>query len=144
MPIPTESIGSIPRSRELLTAMGDHAAGRITDAQLEAAQHEALKDTIARLEETGSPVLTDGEQMKPSFATYPLAGLHKLAFDGVTIPFADGHTRQPPRLSGWSVCLWRACSRLFGGGAEVHEASGEAGCDFGLGAEPVVSRAGPA
>ena len=50
MPIPTESIGSIPRSRELLTAMGDHAAGRITDAQLEAAQHEALKDTIARLE----------------------------------------------------------------------------------------------
>ncbi|HEX8895787.1 MAG TPA: cobalamin-independent methionine synthase II family protein [Terriglobales bacterium] len=99
MPIPTESIGSIPRSRELLTAMGDHAAGRITNAQLEAAQHEALKDTIARLEQTGSPVLTDGEQTKPSFATYPLAGLRNLAPDGVAIPFADGHTRQLPRLS---------------------------------------------
>ena len=47
MPIPTESSGSILHSRELLTAMGDHAAGRITDAQLEAAQHEALKATIA-------------------------------------------------------------------------------------------------
>ena len=52
-----------------------------------------------RLEQTGSPVLTDGEQTKPSFATYPLAGLRNLAPDGVTIPFADGHTRQLPRLS---------------------------------------------
>jgi hypothetical protein len=43
MPIPTESSGSILHSRELLTAMGDHAAGRITDAQLEAAQREALR-----------------------------------------------------------------------------------------------------
>jgi 5-methyltetrahydropteroyltriglutamate--homocysteine methyltransferase len=99
MPIATESIGSIPRSPPLLTAMQDHAAGRITDAQLQAAQHEALKDTIVRLEQTGSPVLTDGEQTKPSFATYPLAGLRNLAPDGVTIPFADGHTRQLPRLS---------------------------------------------
>ena len=99
MPIPTESIGSIPRSRELLVAMQEHAAGRISDEQLQAAQAEGLGDTIARLEQTGSPVLTDGEQTKPSFATYPLAGLRNLAPDGVTIPFADGHTRQLPRLA---------------------------------------------
>jgi len=99
MPIPTESIGSIPRSRELLTAMQEHAAGHLSDAQLQAAQSEALRDTITRLEQTGSPVLTDGEQTKPSFATYPLVGLRNLASDGVTIPFADGHTRQLPRLS---------------------------------------------
>jgi len=42
---------------------------------------------------------TDGEQGKPSFATYPLAGLEALAPDGVVIPFADGHTRQLPRLT---------------------------------------------
>ena len=41
-------------------------------------------------------MVTDGEQSKPSFATYPLTGL-ELAPDGVTIPFADGHTRQLPR-----------------------------------------------
>ena len=51
------------------------------------------------MEETGSPVITDGEQTKPSFATYPLAGLHNLAADGVVIPFADGHTRQLPKLT---------------------------------------------
>ncbi len=50
-------------------------------------------------EQTGSPVVTDGEQTKPSFATYPLSGLTNLASDGVVIPFADGHTRQLPRLA---------------------------------------------
>jgi len=44
-------------------------------------------------------VLTDGEQTKPSFATYPLSGLTNLASDGVVIPFADGHQRQLPRLT---------------------------------------------
>lgn len=46
----------------------------------------ALRETIAEFEATGSPVITDGEQTKPSFATYPLAGLANLAADGVVIP----------------------------------------------------------
>jgi 5-methyltetrahydropteroyltriglutamate--homocysteine methyltransferase len=78
--------------------MIDHTAGRISRAQLHAAEETALRDTIARLEETGSPILTDGEQTKPSFATCPFAGLTNLAPDGPTIAFADGHTRQLPRL----------------------------------------------
>jgi 5-methyltetrahydropteroyltriglutamate--homocysteine methyltransferase len=44
-------------------------------------------------------VITDGEQSKPSFVTYPIHGLEALAPDGVTIPFADGHTRRLPRLT---------------------------------------------
>jgi 5-methyltetrahydropteroyltriglutamate--homocysteine methyltransferase len=44
-------------------------------------------------------VITDGEQAKPSFATYPLDGATNLAPDGVVIPFADGHSRQLPRLT---------------------------------------------
>ena len=98
MPIPTEPIGSIPRPAELLAAMRDRAAGKISEEQLNAAEERALKDTIRRVEETGSPIVTDGEQTKPSFATYPLVG-NSLAADGVTIPFADGHTRQLPRLT---------------------------------------------
>jgi len=99
MPIPTEPIGSIPRSAQLLAAMADRQANRISLQQLQTAQDEALRDTILRLEQTGSPVISDGEQTKPSFATYPLAGLSNLAPDGVVIPFADGHTRQLPCLS---------------------------------------------
>lgn len=99
MPIPTEPIGSIPRSQELLEALRAHAARQISDEQFHAAEEAALRDTINHLEATGSPVITDGEQTKPSFATYPLSGLENLAADGVTIPFADGHTRELPRLT---------------------------------------------
>jgi 5-methyltetrahydropteroyltriglutamate--homocysteine methyltransferase len=99
MAIPTEPIGSIPRTPELLAAMQSNAAGQISDDQLQVSRDVALRDTIRRLEETGSPVISDGEQTKPSCATYPLTGLSNLALDGVLIPFADGHTRQLPKLT---------------------------------------------
>ncbi|MFZ5875820.1 MAG: cobalamin-independent methionine synthase II family protein [Nitrospirota bacterium] len=99
MPIPTEPIGSIPRPRALMEGVQAFTAGRITQKELDALYDAALRDTISRFEATGSPVITDGEQTKPSFATYPIAGLTTLAADGVTIPFADGHTRQLPRLT---------------------------------------------
>src|SRR5271154_4435475 len=98
MEILTEPIGSIPRSPELLRAVAASQAQQISPAMLESAYSEALRDTIQRFEQTGSQVITDGEQTKPSFATYPLSGLN-LASDGVTIPFADGHVRQLPRLT---------------------------------------------
>ena len=99
MPIPTEPIGSIPRAPSLIQAMGDFRAGRLTQERMDALYTDALRDTIRRFEETGSPVIADGEQTKPSFATYPLEGAHNLAGDGVAIPFKDGHTRQLPRLT---------------------------------------------
>jgi 5-methyltetrahydropteroyltriglutamate--homocysteine methyltransferase len=92
--IPTEPIGSIPRPAELIAAFGDKAA-----SEFDRIAERALLDTIRRFAETGSPVITDGEQTKPSFATYPLDGLTNLASDGVVIPFADAHTRQLPRLT---------------------------------------------
>src|ERR1700677_856154 len=100
MTIPTEPIGSIPRPSALLAAMAGHARGEVSDAALAAAQDEAILDTIRRFEETGSPVITDGEQSKPSFVTYPIAGLTSLGPDGIVIPFADGHQRQLPVLTG--------------------------------------------
>ena len=99
MPIATGPIGSIPRSQRLLRAMEAHLAGRLANEQLKTVQDEALRETIEQLEQTGSPVLSDGEQTKPSFVTYPLSGLRNLAPDGLIIPFADGHTRQLPRLT---------------------------------------------
>jgi 5-methyltetrahydropteroyltriglutamate--homocysteine methyltransferase len=98
MPIPTEPIGSIPRPAELIEGARDFASGRIPRAELDALYDRALRDTIRRLEETGSPVISDGEQTKPSFVTYPIHGLATIAPGGVTITFADGHERQLPRL----------------------------------------------
>jgi 5-methyltetrahydropteroyltriglutamate--homocysteine methyltransferase len=97
--LPTEPIGSLPRPPALLEAIRAHDTGHLDAARLEAAYDSAVKETITRLEALGSPVVVDGEQRKASFATYPLEGLQNMTSDGVTIPFADGHTRQLPRLA---------------------------------------------
>ncbi|HET8525684.1 MAG TPA: cobalamin-independent methionine synthase II family protein [Actinomycetota bacterium] len=97
--IPTEPIGSIPRPKSLIDGTAAFANGSISHEELRALQDDALADTIERFEETGSPVISDGEQTKSSFVTYPLDGVTNLAPDGVVIPFADGHTRQLPAIT---------------------------------------------
>jgi len=99
MNIPSEPIGSIPRPIELILGMKANAEGQMNDKDLDHLFEAALTDTIKRFEETGSPVITDGEQTKPSFATYPISGMARLDPNGVVIPFADGHTRQLPRIT---------------------------------------------
>lgn len=100
MKIPTEPIGSIPRPAYLIDAMGAFAKGQIKENELSSLTEKAIKETLSAFEKTGSPVVTDGEQSKPSFVTYPIHGMKQLAAGGVVIPFADGHTRQLPKLTG--------------------------------------------
>lgn len=108
MPIPTEPVGSLPRTAKLQAAFADYDAGKITHEQLTREQDEACLDSIARMEATGSPIVCDGEQRESSFATYPLTdtlagtGLaDNLAGDGQYFAiFDDGHHRQLPRLTG--------------------------------------------
>ncbi|WP_331720962.1 cobalamin-independent methionine synthase II family protein (plasmid) [Streptomyces sp. NBC_01178] len=99
MTIATEPIGSLPRSATLMHALTAHAQGTLDDRDLAKQQEQAVADTLAQLERVGSPVLVDGEQSKPSFATYPVTGLDTLSPDGAVIPFADGHTRQLPSIT---------------------------------------------
>jgi 5-methyltetrahydropteroyltriglutamate--homocysteine methyltransferase len=98
LPIPTESIGSIPRPQELITAIRDGISG--TDPCLDPLYDAAVRQTIDELEGTGSPVVTDGEQRKyHNFWTYSVEGLPNSAPDGFAIPFAAGHVRRMPRLT---------------------------------------------
>ncbi|MDB5750926.1 MAG: 5-methyltetrahydropteroyltriglutamate--homocysteine methyltransferase [Ramlibacter sp.] len=97
MTIPTEPIGSIPRPLALLQAI--ERAGNDEDASLTGMYEQAVQDTLRRFEETGSPVVTDGEQRKyHNFWTYCVHGLRNTAPDGFAIPFAAGHVRRMPRL----------------------------------------------
>jgi len=99
MTIPTEPIGSIPRPRALIEAVAA-SGGNIDDPRLEPMFDEAIRDTIARFQETGSPVVSDGEQRKyHNFWDYCVHGLPNVASDGFKIPFAAGHTRRMPRLT---------------------------------------------
>ncbi|MEO6392125.1 MAG: cobalamin-independent methionine synthase II family protein [Pyrinomonadaceae bacterium] len=97
MTIPTEPIGSIPRPLELLNAL---KADDSSEPALEKLYDVAIRDTIDRFEETGSPVITDGEQRKyHNFWTYSVHGLPNTAPDGFKIPFSAGHIRRMPRLT---------------------------------------------
>lgn len=108
MSMPTEPVGSLPRPSRLQAAYADYDAGKISLEQLETEQDEACRDSIERMEATGSPIVCDGEQRASSFATYPLTdtlagtGLaDNLAADGQYFAiFEDGHHRQLPRLTG--------------------------------------------
>ncbi len=107
--IPTEPVGSLPRPSWLQQAYAQYDAGQITREQLETEQDRAVKDSIEHQEQTGTPIISDGEQRWSSFATYAIAdtlagtGLaDHLAGDGgqYFAIFADGHNRQLPRLTG--------------------------------------------
>ena len=107
MPIPTELVGSLPRPMKLQEAYADYDEGKIDFAALQAEQDKAAEDSIKRLEATGEPIVTDGEQRESSFATYNLTdtlagtGLADgLAGDGQFFAiFDDGHHRQLPRIA---------------------------------------------
>lgn len=106
--IPTEPVGSLPRPAKLQAAYAAYDAGTIERGELEAEQEAAAADSIRRMEATGSPIVSDGEQRWSSFATYPitdtLAGTglaRNLGGGGQYFAiFADGHNRQLPRLTG--------------------------------------------
>jgi len=108
MPIPTETVGSLPRPMKLQEAYQAYDDGKITFEDLQVEQEKAAKDSIHRLEQTGETYVNDGEQRESSFATYPLTdtlagtGLaDNLAGDGQYFAiFDDGHRRQLPRLTG--------------------------------------------
>ena len=103
--LPTENVGSLPRPQKLQEAYAkfDETGEK---AELEALQDAAAKDSVERLEATGSPCVTDGEQRWSSFATYPIAdslaggGLAPMLAPGGQFfaIFADGHGRQLPKL----------------------------------------------
>ena len=96
--IPTEPIGSIPRPPGLVDAIIKRGGN---DPSLQPLFDDAIRDTVARFEATGSPVISDGEQRKyHNFWTYSVQGLANTAADGFKIPFVAGHTRRMPRLTG--------------------------------------------
>jgi methionine synthase II (cobalamin-independent) len=91
----------------LQQAYADYDEGKISFDDLQAVQDAAAEDSIKRLEATGEPIVTDGEQRESSFATYNLTdtlagtGLADgLAGDGQFFAiFDDGHNRQLPRIT---------------------------------------------
>ncbi|HYG77041.1 MAG TPA: 5-methyltetrahydropteroyltriglutamate--homocysteine methyltransferase [Planctomycetota bacterium] len=98
MKIPTEPIGSIPRPLVLLNEIA--RLGNAHHRELSQLYDSAVQDTLKRFEETGSPVVTDGEQRKyHNFWTYSIDGASNMDPNGFKIPFCAGHIRRMPKLN---------------------------------------------
>ncbi|MEJ6489495.1 hypothetical protein PQI23_07160 [Leucobacter sp. USCH14] len=99
--LPTEAVGSLPRPARLQRSVLDAEAGLVDAETLRGEQDRAVRDTLARFAETGSPLVSDGEQRRQSFSSYPLG----TSFAGdvregpVFAVFADGHHRVIPSLA---------------------------------------------
>ena len=137
--LPTEPIGSIPRPKALQDGMQAAAAGRISEGELEALFDDAVRDTLRRFEETGSPVVTDGEQRKPSFATYPIAGLTDLAPGRRDDPLRGRSHAPAAGPHGRSVQLRDEGVVVPRCGPRADHRPAQAGSHLGVGAQPPVS-----
>jgi hypothetical protein len=127
-----------PRPHELIEALGRLSTGRLKQSEYEQVLDAAVLDTIRRFEKTGSPVITDGEQAKPSFATYPLTGVSSLAADGVTIPIRRRAHASASQAHRRAVPVWDLRRDLPEECDAADTPSGEAGCHLRFGFEPAV------
>lgn len=96
--LPTEQVGSLPRTARLQRVVLDAEIGQASGEELLAEQDAAVRDTIERLARTGSPIISDGEQRRQSFSSYPL-GTDEVEAGPVFAVFADGHHRVVPSLA---------------------------------------------
>ena len=60
-PYRADHVGSLLRPPALLRARDEHAAGRIGDDELRAAEDDAIRDVVRMQEEIGLRSATDGE-----------------------------------------------------------------------------------
>jgi methionine synthase II (cobalamin-independent) len=54
------------RDTDLQKAIADYDAGKLSVEDFRKAQDKAVEDSVKRLEETGEPAVTDGEQRASS------------------------------------------------------------------------------
>ncbi|MBB5173365.1 cobalamin-independent methionine synthase II family protein [Texcoconibacillus texcoconensis] len=66
----TTTVGSWPRSREVLNGLRDKRAGRITEEQFNEIADQAVVECIKHQEASGIDMITDGEQRRDNFISF--------------------------------------------------------------------------
>src|SRR5205807_7077854 len=91
-PFRADHVGSLLRPPELLKARENHAAGRIDDAELRAAEDAAIRDVVELQRDVGLRTATDGEFRRASWHMdfiYSLDGISKAPGD-LKVQFHNG------------------------------------------------------
>jgi 5-methyltetrahydropteroyltriglutamate--homocysteine methyltransferase len=91
-PFRADHVGSLLRPPELLRAREDHAAGRIEDDELRAAEDAAIRDVVAMQRDVGLRTVTDGEFRRASWHMdfiYSLDGVSKVMDETLHVQFRN-------------------------------------------------------
>lgn len=67
---PTTTVGSFPRSREVLKAAAAKRRGETTDAEFQQTADQAVLDVLKLQVEAGIDIVTDGEQRRDNFYSF--------------------------------------------------------------------------
>jgi 5-methyltetrahydropteroyltriglutamate--homocysteine methyltransferase len=91
-PFRADHVGSLLRPPELLRAREDHAAGRIDDDELRAAEDAAIRDVVKLQRDVGLRTVTDGEFRRASWHMdfiYSLDGVSKVMDETLHVQFRN-------------------------------------------------------
>src|SRR4051812_40076472 len=90
-PFRADHVGSLLRPSALLQAREQHAAGKIGDDELRAAEDDAIREVVEMQSEVGLRTATDGEFRRASWHmdfSYSLGGISH-ATDNITVKFRN-------------------------------------------------------
>jgi 5-methyltetrahydropteroyltriglutamate--homocysteine methyltransferase len=85
-------VGSLLRPAELLSARGDHEAGRIDADALRGIEDDAIRDVVKMQEDVGLQSATDGEFRRTSWHMdfiYQLGGVEQVAGESLHVQFKN-------------------------------------------------------
>ncbi len=91
----TTSVGSFPKPPELLKARTEHAAGRLSDADLAALERQATEQWIRFQESIGIDLLVDGEMYRGDMATFFAEEMQGFEIGGLVRSYGNRFYRKP-------------------------------------------------
>ena len=90
-PFRAEHVGSLLRPKELTTAFRQHNAGEIDDDAFTEIQDKAIADVVARQQDAGLGVVTDGEFRRGSYWGHVIGPVTGLSVREAEFKFHDDH-----------------------------------------------------
>ena len=116
--LPTTSVGSLPKPKEVMEARQKLLAGKLTKKDLRPLEERATRFWIKTQEEIGIDVLVDGEMYRGDMATYFAENLDGFKISGLVRSYGNRYYRKPI-ISGkikWrgpiTVDMWKFAQSL--------------------------------
>jgi 5-methyltetrahydropteroyltriglutamate--homocysteine methyltransferase len=116
--LPTTTVGSFPKPKEVIEARQKLLAGKLTREDLRPLEEQATRFWIKTQEEIGIDVLVDGEMYRGDMATYFAENLDGFKISGLVRSYGNRYYRKPI-ISGkikWrgpiTVDMWKFAQSL--------------------------------